>query len=143
MDDYVGLRQGAPAGFVEAETVAPDVTGDGAHPLADHLGKLIAELCAQPVEAVVLDDLAGEPSGCVGTAAGPHENGHLRAGYTAEDPLDQGCPQEAGRPRDEEALPREVPLDGHQNCLPPRAESVYHLVSDQLPALPFHQRPHP
>ena len=41
------------------------------------------------------------------------EHGDLGLGDAAQDPLDQGRPEEAGGPGDEESLPTEIPLDGH------------------------------
>ena len=39
---------------------------------------------------------------------------------------------EPGGSGNEEAFPTEIPLNGHQKCLPPPEDSVYHLVSGQL-----------
>ncbi len=71
MDDDVGRGERRPPVLVEAETVLPDVTGHGAHPSGHLVGEAVAELVAQPVEAVVLDDLAGQPGAGVGPAPGP------------------------------------------------------------------------
>ena len=62
MDDHVGLGQRGTAGLVETETVAADVTGYGADLSLHHPGELLAEFGTEAVEAVVLDDLSGEPA---------------------------------------------------------------------------------
>ena len=132
VDDDVCRGESRPPPVVEPEPVAPDVAGHGAHPARHLVAEPVAQLAPQPVEAVVLDHLAGEPGGGVGPPSRPDQDRHLGVGYAADDALDQGRAQEAGGAGDEEALPAKLPLDGHRNCLPPPDESVYHLVSAQL-----------
>ena len=132
VDDDARLGEGGAAFVVESEPLLPHVSGDGADPLGDLVVEAVAQLVAQAVEAVVLDDLAGQPGRCVGPAAGPHQEGDLRPRDAAQDPLDQGRAQEAGGTGDEEALPTEIPLNGHRECLPLPTDVVYHMVSDQL-----------
>ena len=56
--------------FVESESVLPDVPCDGVHPPRHLFVQLIAQLCLEAVEAVVLDHLAGEPRRRVCSAPG-------------------------------------------------------------------------
>ena len=85
---------------------------------------------AQAVEAVVPDDLAGQPGGGIRPPAGANQYGDLGLGDAAQDAFDQRSAQKSGGTGDEEALSTEVPADRHGNCLPSIAESVYHLVSE-------------
>ena len=119
MDDHVGSAQGLPAVVVEPEPVAADVAGHGPHPPLDLGGEVVTEFAAEAVEAVVLDDLPGQPGRGVRPPTGPDEHGDLGLGDAAQDPLDQGRPEEAGGSGDKESFPTEIPLDGHQKCLPP------------------------
>jgi hypothetical protein len=119
VDDHVGSAQGLAAAVVEPESVAADVAGHGPHPPLDLGGKVVAEFASEAVEAVVLDDLPGQPGRGVRTPPGSDQHGDLGLWDAAQDPLDQGRPEEAGGSGDEESLPTEIPLDGHQKCLPP------------------------
>ncbi len=119
MDDHVGSAQGLPAVVVEPESVAADVARHRPHPSLDLGGKVVTEFTTEAVEAIVLDDLPGQPGCGVRPPTGPDEHGDLGLGEATQDPLDQGGPEEAGGPGDEESLPTEIPLDGHQKCLPP------------------------
>ena len=129
-------RNASAPSFVETEAIAPDVAGHGLDPPADLGGEFVPELVAQPVEAIVLDHLAGEASGGVGPAARADEDGDLGLWDAAQDALDQGGAQEAGGAGDEETAAAQIPLNRHQKCLPFWADVVYHLVSAQLLGFP-------
>ena len=70
----------------------------------------------------------GQPGRGVGPATRADEEGDLALGDTAQDPLDQGGPEEPGGAGDEESLAAQVPLDRHRDFLA-EPESVYHMVS--------------
>ena len=79
----------------------------------------VAELLAQAVEAVVLQDLLGGPLHRRRPPAGPDEEDDLAVGDAAEDALDQGGSEEPGGAGDEEALTGQGVADaGHPICLP-------------------------
>ncbi len=91
VDDRLAGGQQLLAGGVEAEAVDAHVAGHDQHP-AVHLGVEVgAELGAEPVEAVVLEDLAAHP---VGRAAPP--------GRTSRPPRSRDSPQD----RSARAVPR-------------------------------------
>ena len=92
----------------------------------------VAQFGVQAVEAVVLDDLAGEPGGGIRSAPRSHQHGDLGLGDAADDALDQGGAQKAVAPVMKKRFPRRSRSMGIGNVLPPPAESVYHLVSAQL-----------
>ena len=79
----------------------------------------VAELLAEPVEAVVLEDLLGGPLHRRGPATGADEQDDLAVGDAAEDALDQGRPEEPGGAGDEESPAGQGVADaGHPICLP-------------------------
>ena len=125
VDDHVGRGQRGPPGVVEPEAVLAHVAGHGLDPAGHLIGEGVAQLVAQPVEAVVLDDLASHPRGGVGPASRPDQHRDVRLGQAAHDPLDQGGAQEAGGAGDEEAL-----AGGGPGRWP--SGNVYHLVGRAL-----------
>ena len=96
------MTPAAPRRPVQAEPVDADVAGQHVHP-AIHLGvEAVAELGAQAVEAVVLQDLATHP---VGRAPAPRadQQGHLALGDGPQQALGEGGAEEAGRAGDGDA----------------------------------------
>ena len=118
----------AAAGLVEAEAVGADVAGHHLHPAGDHLveGRLAAELLAEPVEAVVLEDLALGALLDGAHAAGPDEEHELAAGGRSQQALDQSGAHEAGGAGDEDALAGKVVPD-HAGSV---AHSLYQMVDE-------------
>ncbi len=108
-----------PALLVEAEAVGGHIAGHGGHP-GGHLGvEAVPVLLAQPVEAVVLEDLLGRALHGRGPPSRPDQQRHLAVRDAAEDPLDQGRAEESGGTGDEELPAGQGVTDaGHQICLP-------------------------
>ena len=105
VDDDVARRERRPTRVVEGEAVGGDVAGDGRDALRHHRREaVLAELLAQAVEGVVAEDLPLGPLLDGGATAGPDEQDELAAGHAAQQPLDQGGPQEAGASGDRDAL---------------------------------------
>ncbi len=96
---------------VEPETVLAHIAGHGLHPAGHLVGEPVAQLLPQAVEAVVLDDLAGQAGGGIGPAARAHQHGDLGLGDAAQDAFDQRSAQKSGGTGNEEALAVEVPAD--------------------------------
>ena len=85
----------------------------------------VFELGAQPVEGVVLEDLAADPLGHVVALARPHQQHQFALGNRPQQPLDQRSADESGATRDGDALVGKVLADHSGTCL---AHFVYHLV---------------
>ena len=82
-------------GAVEPQAVDAHVARHHEDPPV-HLGvEPVAELAAQPVEAVVPEDLAAYPVRRA-APAGPHEQGDLAVGNASQQSFGQGGPEEAG-----------------------------------------------
>ena len=104
MDDGVARGEQVAAGGVEAESVAAHVAGDCGDAAGRHLGEaLLAQLGAQAVEGVVLEDLAGQALLDGGAAAGAHEQHELAVGDASEQTFEEVGAEEAGGAGDEEA----------------------------------------
>ena len=130
VDDDVAGGEEPPAVVVEAETVAADVTGDGDEPAGRLVGEAVAELVAEAVEAVVLQDLAGRPLRRAGPATRTDEHDDLGVRDRPEQPFDQRGAEETGRSGDEEPLPGQLVGDSHLRFLPLGKSGVYHLVGN-------------
>ena len=119
--DDVALATGAasPSSSSPSPSVA-DVAGHGGDPGGHLVVEAVPELCAQAVEAVVLEDLPGGPLHR-GRRGGP---GRIRrttsaVGDGAQEPLDQGRAEEPGGAGDEEPPAGQGVADaGHRICLP-------------------------
>ena len=86
--------------------------------LATSVVEAVAELGPEPCEAVVAEDLAGDPVGGVETAARPDEGDDLGLGDRPQNPLDERGAEEPGAPSDEEPAAAETFGDTHPGCLP-------------------------
>ena len=110
MDHGVAAGEDGAVGVVQTEAVTGDVAGDRGHP-AGHVGEVVASFLAlgpQPVEGVVLEDLAfGAPSGA-GALAVADEQDQFAVGDRSEQPLDERGADEPGRAGDGDPLPREL-----------------------------------
>jgi hypothetical protein len=97
----------APAS-VEAEAVGAHVALDDLHPAGHQLVErgLAAELVAQAVEAVVLEDLASGALLDVAHASGADQQHELAVGHRTQEALHQRGAQEAGAAGDGDALAR-------------------------------------
>ena len=107
--EWITMSQPAsvgPVGLVEAEAVGADVAGDRAHTARRHLVERRARpsVGAQAVEGVVAEDLPLDPLRGGGAAPGPHQQHQLAVRHLAEQPLDEGGADEAGRAGDGDAL---------------------------------------
>ena len=105
MDDGVAAGEGGPALLVEAQPVAADVAGHGRHPALDQLVEpVLAELLAEPVEGVVLQDLPADALFDARALARADQQDDLAVGDRAQEPLEQVGPEEAGGAGDEQPL---------------------------------------
>ena len=129
VDDGVAAGEDRPSGLVEPEPVGADVAGHHLNAAGDHLveGRLAAELLAEPVEAVVLEDLALGALLDGAHAAGPDEEHELAVGGRSQQALDQSGAHEAGGAGDEDALAGKV--------VPDHAGSVAHSLYQMVDAL--------
>ena len=101
-------ERGTPVG-VEPEPIGADVAGDHVDALG-HLGEAVGtQLGAQPVEAVVAEQLAVDPSGGAGSSAVADEEVDPDVGHAAQETLDQSGPDEPGGPGDEDRAFRREP----------------------------------
>ena len=137
VDDHVAACERRTALFAHPKTVLADVAGHGADTTGYFASEPFAEFVAESVEAVVLDDFAGQSGRGVRPTSRPHQNDDLSVWNAAHNAFDQRSAQESGRTGNKKALCPELPADGHFQCLPSAANVVYHLVSE-------HRRPvHP
>jgi hypothetical protein len=87
------------------QPVPADVAGHGADALGGHGREaVLAELVAQHVEGVVLEDLALDPLGDGGPLARTHEEHDGAVGHAAQQTFQQVGAEEPGRAGDEDAL---------------------------------------
>ena len=87
------------------ESVGADVAGDRAHPARGHLGEpVLAEVGAQPVEGVVLQDLPLHPLVDRRALARADEQGDLAVRHRSQQALEHRSAQEAGGTGEEELL---------------------------------------
>ena len=119
MDDDVAVRECLEAAGVQAEAVGGHVAADGRDPGRHRLVEPVAQLLAEAVEAVVLQDLLGGPLHRRRPATGTDEEDDLAVRDAAEDALDQCGPEEPGGAGDEESPTGQGVADaGHPICLP-------------------------
>ncbi len=104
MDDHVGLGQSDPAVAVQSQSVGGDVAGHGPDPPARRGEAVRTELGAEPVEAVVAQDLPLEAPLGVGAPAVAHQEGELHLGDGAQQALHQCGAHESRGAGDEDAL---------------------------------------
>ena len=89
---------------VESEAVGGHVAGDGRQPFGHHRFEPVTELLAEPVEAVVAENLPADPVSGGLPAARTHQHDDPAARHRPEQPLNQGGTQEAGGAGDGDAL---------------------------------------
>ena len=108
MDDRVARPEHLAIGVGQGEAIAADVAADRRDPSRRQLGEAIATvLLAEPVEGVVLEQLALDALCRRRPLAVAHEQHQLTVGHGAEQALDQRRPDESGRPGDGDARSRE------------------------------------
>ena len=104
----------------------PDVAGDRVHAALGHLVEPgTAQRLAEAVEGVVAEDLPLDPLRGGGPAPGPHQQHQLAVRHLAQQALDEGGADEAGRPGDGDALAGQG-FGDHRRSLRLTA-SVYHV----------------
>ena len=119
MHDDVAPRQRLQPVGVQAQAVGGHVAGHGGDPVGHGRVEPVAQLLAEAVEAVVLQDLLGGPLQGRGPPAGADEEDDLAVGDAAQDALDQGGSEEPGGAGDEETPTGQGVADaGHPICLP-------------------------
>ncbi len=107
MDDDVGGAPQFAVGLVQSEPVAGDVAGDGPDAARDGVVEVVAVCLAEPVEGVVLQDLA-LGAACGGRAATvADEQDEFAVRHAAQQPFDERGADEPGRPGDRNALARQ------------------------------------
>ena len=109
VDHGVAAGEDRPIDVVQAEPVAGDVAGDRGDP-AGHGGEvdaLFGALRAQPVEGVVLEDLAVGAARGAGSLAVADEQHQLAVGDRSQQALDERGADESGRAGDGDPFPRE------------------------------------
>ena len=111
MDHDVAGGEDRPIGLGQPETIATDVAVDRGDPSSGHLVKGLAagllQLCSQPVEGVVLEQLLLDATGGRGALAVTHEQHEGAVGHAAQQPFDEGGAHEAGRTSNGDALARQ------------------------------------
>ena len=122
VDDDVARGERRTTGVVEPEAVGGDVAGDDLRPVAatsSSKAALPPTLVAQPVEAVVLEDLPLGPLLDRPHPPAPHQQDELAVRHGSEQPLDQRRPEETGGAGDGDALAGELVADhgGHRRPL--------------------------
>ena len=106
VDHHVTRREHGPSLVGEAQAVGADITFDHLHPACDRLVErgLAAELGAEPVEAVVLEDLPRGPLLDRAHPSGPDQQDQLAVGDRTQEPFDECRAEKAGRTGDGYAL---------------------------------------
>ena len=105
MDDGVAGCEQLSTGCIESETIASDIAGHCGDAAGGHLGEpVLAELCAQSVEGVVLEDFAGEALLDGGASTGAHEQHELAVGDRAQESFEKVGAEEAGGAGHEQTL---------------------------------------
>ncbi len=105
VNDSVARGQRGAAFVVEAEAIGTDVARNGPHSASGHLGEaLFAQVGAQPVEGVVLQDLALHPLVDRRALARADEQHDLAVRHRPQQALEHGGAQEAGGAGEEEPL---------------------------------------
>ena len=95
-DDVTGREQLSPGG-IETETITTDIAGHRGDAPCGHLGETLrTEFGTEPVEGVVLEDLAGQTLLDGGAASGAHEQHELTVGDRAQESFEQVGAEEAG-----------------------------------------------
>ena len=98
-----------PIGVVQPEAVGADVAGDRRRPARGHRVEAVAaELAAQPVECVVLEDLPADPLVDARALARSDQQHEPAVGHAAQQPLDQRRADETRAPGDGDALARQL-----------------------------------
>ena len=108
--DVAGGEHGA-VSVVQAEPVGADVAADGHDAARQHGFEVLCcvlQLGLQPVECVVLEDLAPHALGGVVAFAGANEQDQRAAGDAAQQTLDERSAHEPGAARDGDSLVREL-----------------------------------
>ncbi len=109
VDDDVAAGEQGRVVFLETESVCAHVAADGCDPAGDHLVEglrtFLGHLGFQPVEGVVLEDLAPGALGGVVAFAGADEEHQLTVRNTAQQSLDQRGAHEPCTAGDGNALP--------------------------------------
>ena len=105
MEHGVARRQRGAAFVIESEPIGADVAGNGPDTPGRHLGEaLFAQVGAQPVEGVVLQDLPLHSLVDRRTLARPDEQDDLAVRHRSQQALEHGGAQEAGGAGEEEPL---------------------------------------
>jgi hypothetical protein len=104
---------------VQAQAVGGHVAGHRGDTGGHRPVEPVAQLLAQAVEAVVLQDLLGGPLHRRGPSAGADEQDDLAVGDAAQEAFDQCGTEEPGGAGDEETPTGQGVADaGHPICLP-------------------------
>ncbi len=108
MDHGVAAREGRSVGVGQPQPVAGDVAGDRGDPAGEggEVDALIAALRAEPVERVVLEDLAVGAARGAGSLAVADEQDELAVGDRSQQPLDERGADESGRAGDGDPFSR-------------------------------------
>ena len=105
--DDVGARPDGAVLFGQTEAVGADISGDDGDALVAVGVELVAELAAQLVERVVLEDLALDATLHRATARRTDEQDESTVGNAAQQPLHERRAEEAGASGDGDAFPCE------------------------------------
>ena len=116
MDDGVAAGEDGLVDLVEAKAVGAHIAADGHHAASDHclerfaagVEHRVGQLRLQPVEGVVLEDLAAHSLGGIVALAGAYEQHQRAAGCTAQQALDERGAHEPGAAGDGDSLVREL-----------------------------------
>jgi hypothetical protein len=98
MDDDVAGGEKAAAVVIEGEAIPADITSDRVQPSRDDLVKTVTELGAQPVEAIVTENLPPRAFGRPLSLAWADEHNDLTVGHRSEQALNERCTEKARCP---------------------------------------------